>query len=269
MKKKSFLILSLLLSCRTAGWHCEVVKAPRAPRPTKACSPLLRCNYYAIYEVNCFAISLFNKILHPSNSPQSNLTACLRSQIGWWGMETGSCQIAGWEISGDKLAESFHTGIPINATSATIKAANQNTESWQNADMETITSSCVRKVRSRMHRNGSWMHIIAVVCPASNPIMATANTHRFKSWDASVFRMQFAISLVRCLHCILWEDSCQNTMTLSLLCGGNVDNSLKKQLAVAMTMTMTIAMTIAQQRWQHVLLSRVKSVNHSILGLHY
>ena len=185
-------------------------------------------------------------------------------KLNWW-------ERAGWERSGDKLAESFHTGIPINATSATIKAANQNTESWQNADMETITSSCVRKVRSGMHRNGSWMHIIAVVCPASNPIMATANTHRFKSWDASVFRMQFAISLVRCLHCILWEDSCQNTMTLSLLCGGNVDNSLKKQLAVAMTMTMTmtIAMTIAQQRWQHVLLSRVKSVNHSILGLHY
>ena len=48
---------------------------------------------YAIYEVNCFAISLFNKILHPSNTPQSNLTACLRSQSGWWGMETGSCKI--------------------------------------------------------------------------------------------------------------------------------------------------------------------------------
>ena len=117
--KKVFYFCLFLLSCWTAGWHCEVVKAPRAPRPTKACSPLLRCNYYAIYEVNCFAISLFNKILHPSNSPQSNLTACLRSQIGWRGMETGSCQIAGWEISGDKLAESFHTGIPINAASAT------------------------------------------------------------------------------------------------------------------------------------------------------
>ena len=91
--KKVFYFCLFLLSCWTAGWHCEVVKAPRAPRPTKACSPLLRCNYYAIYEVNCFAISLFNKILHPSNTPQSNLTACLRSQSGWWGMETGSCKI--------------------------------------------------------------------------------------------------------------------------------------------------------------------------------